>query len=154
MTASIKPDRIRLIFPQEGAAAVAVLDWENAPRTCEAILSVLPFENASHHGIYSGSECVLLLDRVLRPDPENARHKVARGEVAFAWMAAGSAYGVNEDFSEICWFYDIDAEPRMWGGPFDVSVFARIEEPADAFYAVCRRMRREGVKPLRVEAMP
>jgi hypothetical protein len=39
----------------------------------------------------------------------------------------------------------------MWEGPAPVNLFARIVEPADAFYAVCRRLRREGVKPVRIE---
>jgi hypothetical protein len=56
-----------------------------------------------------------------------------------------------DDFAEICWFYDLDAEPRMWEGPVPVSIFARIIEPANEFYAVCRRMRREGVKTLSME---
>jgi len=105
----------------------------------------------SHHGIYSGSECVFLLDRVLRLPAENATSKVRKGDVAFTWMAAGSAYGVGKDFAEICWFYDLDAEPRMWEGPVPVNVFARIVPPAEDFFAVCYRMRREGVKPLTVE---
>jgi len=143
--------RIRIVYPQENASAEARLLWEEAPRTCQAILSMLSFRGICHHGIYSGSECVLLLDQVLRLEPENATIHVTRGDVGFAWMAAGSGYGVTADFSEICWFYDFDAQPRMWEGPTPVNVFARIVDPADAFYAVCRRIRREGVKPCTVE---
>ncbi|MBI3920119.1 MAG: DUF3830 family protein, partial [Armatimonadetes bacterium] len=36
-------------------------------------------------------------------------------------------------------------------GPVPVNVFARIVEPADEFYSVCRRMRREGAKPFGIE---
>lgn len=39
-----------------------------------------------------------------------------------------------------------------WEGPFAVNVFDRIVEPAHAFHAICRRIRREGVKPIRIEA--
>jgi hypothetical protein len=145
--------KIRIRFPQEDACAEANLLPDLAPKTCEAISSILPFHGTAHHGIYSGSECVLLLDRVLRLEPENARSKVHRGEIAFCWFSAGSQYGVLDDFAEICWFYDLDAEPRMWSGPVPVTVFARVQEPADAFYTVCRRMRREGVKPLTVEVV-
>jgi len=146
------PQKMCFSFPQENAHAVAELLWDQAPRTCEAVLSVLPFSGTSHHGIYSGSECVLLLDKVLRLPKENATSKVTKGQIAFTWLAGGSAYGVEEDFAEICWFYDIDAEPRMWEGPVEVNVFARIVEPADSFYSVCRRMRREGIKPLVLRA--
>jgi hypothetical protein len=148
------PPRLRLSFDGEGASAEAELLLNAAPRTCAAILELLPFSGMTHHAIYSGSECVLLLDTVPRLPPENATANTRRGDVAFTWMAAGSSYGVIADFAEICWFYDIDGAPRMWEGPTPVSVFARIIEPADAFYSVCRRMRREGVKPFRVEIIP
>lgn len=143
--------RIRLVFPDENTSAEAELLVAQANAICQALWDLLPITGVTHHAIYSGSECVLLLDRVLRLDEENATAETRRGDVAFAWMAAGSHYGVTADFAEICWFYDIDGAPRMWEGPSPVSVFAKIVEPADEFYAVCRRMRREGVKAFRVE---
>jgi hypothetical protein len=39
----------------------------------------------------------------------------------------------------------------MWEGPVEVNIFAEIREPALEFYAMCRRMRREGVKPIWIE---
>jgi hypothetical protein len=142
---------IRFSFSRQQASAEAELLWNPAAQTCEALLKLLPLSGESHHAIYSGSECCLILPRVLRLAPENATIKVTPGDVAFAWFTAGSAYGVASDFAEICWFYDFDAEPRMWSGPVPVNVFARIVQPADAFFAVCRSMRREGVKPLVVD---
>jgi len=144
---------IRLSFSEEQASADAELLWGQAVKTCEALVSLLPLSGESHHAIYSGSECCLILPRVLRVAPENATIKVAPGDIAFVCFAAGSAYGVGSDFAEICWFYDLDAEPRMWGGPIPVNVFARIVQPADAFFAVCRRMRREGTKPLVIDLL-
>lgn len=149
-----RPSRIRLEFHDEGAGATAELLWQDAPQTCLAVCRLLPCRGTAHHGIYSGSECVLVLDELLRLDQENARSRVTKGEVAFTWMAAGSSYGVDRDSAEVCWFYDIDAEPRMWEGPVKVNVFARIVEPADTFYAVSRRMRREGIKPLLATRIP
>lgn len=140
-----------LTFPTENVHAEAELLWHAAPETCKAIMELRAIAGTAHHGIYSGSECVLLLEKLLRLPPENATSKVTRGDVGFTWMAAGQAYGVTHDFAEICWFYDIDAEPRMWEGPVAVNLFARIKEPADDFYQVCRRMRREGIKPFRVD---
>jgi len=145
--------RIRIGYPQENAGAEARLLWDEAPETSQAILSILPFRGTCHHAIYSGSECVLLLDRVLRLPPENATINVTRGDIGFAWLAAGSSYGVAADFAEICWFYDLDAQPRMSEGPTPVNLFARIVDPADAFYAVCRRIRREGVKLCSLEVV-
>jgi hypothetical protein len=145
--------RIRIRFPAEQVSAEAELRWEEAPKTCRDVTATLPVEAMTHHGIYSGSEIVFELPVLLRTAPENATSKVTKGDVGFTWMAAGSSYGVKRDFAEICWFYDIDAEPRMWDGPVAVSLFARIVEPASEFYALCRRMRREGIKPCRVEVV-
>lgn len=148
-----RPQFISLQFVEEGVEVRAKLLWDEAPVTCAAVLDCLPSAGQAHHAIYSGSECVHLLRTIPRIDPEHATADVRRGQVAFAWMAAGSSYGVEQDFAEICWFYDHDAQPRMWEGPVPVNVFAELVDDAGPFYAVCRRMRREGVKPFRVEAI-
>jgi hypothetical protein len=146
-----QPRFIELTFVDVPAAARARLLWDAAPITCAAVLGCLPSAGEAHHAIYSGSECVHLLSQIPRIAPENATSDVRKGQVAFTWMSAGSAYGVDRDFAEICWFYDMDAQPRMWEGPVEVNIFAEIVGEAIEFYAVCRRMRREGVKPLRIE---
>ena len=146
-----RPRAIQLRFGESGTAARAVLLWDQAPHTCAAVANLLPVSGSAHHAIYSGSECVLLLQDPLQLAKEHATSQVSKGQVAFTWLAAGSAYGVEHDLAEICWFYDVDAQPRMWEGPVDVNVFAEIRDPATEFYAMCRRMRREGVKPIRIE---
>jgi hypothetical protein len=146
-----RPPAINLMFAEDAAVARAVLLWDKAPTTCAAIVDRLPVGGDAHHAIYSGSECVHVLKEPLQLEKEHASSRVTKGHVAYAWLAAGSSYGVDKDISEICWFYDIDAQPRMWEGPVEVNVFAQICEPASAFYAACRRMRREGVKAIRIE---
>jgi hypothetical protein len=145
------PRQIRLLFPSEGVSAVADLLEEGAPKTCAAVWSVLPVAGEAHHAIYSGSECVLLLPETLRVEAENATASVAPGDVGFAWFQPGSSWVVEKEFSEVCWFYDRDTRPSMPEGPVPVNLFARITGDAQAFYAVCRRMRREGVKPFAIE---
>jgi len=147
-----RPAAIYLRFAEQEAAARADLLWDKAPQTCAAIVDCLPVGGDAHHAIYSGSECVHVLKEPLQLEKEHATSQVTKGQVGFAWLAAGCSYGVKDDFSEICWFYDFDAQPRMWEGPVDVNIFAEIREPAEAFYTMCRRMRREGVKPIRIEA--
>ena len=147
-----QPNTLLLRFVDEAAVARVKLQWDQAPATCAGIVDLLPTQGTAHHGIYSGSECVYLLPDVLRLEDENATSDVRKGQVGFTWMAAGSAYGVNADFAEICWFYDLDAKPQMWEGPVTVNLFGEIVEPADDFYAVCYRMRREGCKLLVIEA--
>jgi len=149
----MNPARIRLSFPDEGTEAVAELLWDAAPKTCAAIAGLLPIRGIVHQAIYSGSESVMLLETLLKLDRENATWDVKLGDLAFTWLAAGSSYKVTKDFAELCWFYDHDARPSMWEGPIAVNVFARIHEPADPFYDVCRAIRRAGVKPIVVEAV-
>jgi hypothetical protein len=146
--------RVRLRFEEAGAEAFAELLWDQAPVTCAAVVSLLPIQGIVHQAIYSGSESVMRLPTLLKLEKENATWDVKRGDLAFTWLAADSSYKVTEDFAELCWFYDHDARPSMWEGPVAVNVFARIVEPADAFYAFCRRIRREGIKPIVVEAAP
>jgi hypothetical protein len=148
-----RPSQLQFKFVESGATAHARLLWDEAPVTCDAVVKLLPIAGRAHHAIYSGSECVQLLKEVPRIGRENATADVKKGQVAFTWMAAGTAYGVNEDFAEVCWFYDIDAQPRMWEGVVEVNIFGEIVGDAQEFYAVCRQMRREGVKALRIEAV-
>ena len=70
---------------------------------------------------------------------------VGPGDVGFLTVETGSGYGIEDDYAEVCWFYDLDAVPSMPEGPIAVNVFARLYD-ADIFFAVCRRMRLEGAK--------
>ena len=143
--------RIRLTFETEGVSALAVLREEEAPQTCAAVWEALPARGEAHHAIYSGSECVLVLPQQVRVPPENATSEVTPGDVGFTWFAPGASWVVEREFAEVCWFYDRDARPSMPEGPVPVNLFARITEGAEPFYAVCRRMRREGVKAFAIE---
>lgn len=143
--------RIRFTFPTVGASAVATLLEDAAPKTCEAVWSAMPVAGSAHHAIYSGSEAVLLLPRLVRAEPENATADVRTGDIAFAWFDAGSSFGVTEAFAEICWFYDADGRPSMPEGPVPVNIFARFEAGSAAFFDACRRMRRAGITTLLVE---
>ena len=139
-------DEIVFRFLEEGVAASArLLREREAPQTCRAVLDALPASGLARHGIYSGSEVYLVLPTLLAPPREHATTILGPGDVGFLTVAKGSGYGLEEDYSEVCWFYDLDATPSMPEGPIAVNVFARLYD-ADAFFAVCRRMRLEGAK--------
>ena len=142
-------DELVLTFVAEQVSARAHLLREQAPRTCDGVLALLPLTLRAHHAIYSGSEIATILPEVVRLDPENSTSEVSPGDLAFVWLEEGSHYGVDRDFSELCWFYDIDARPSMFEGPGKVSVFAKLSN-ADEFFAVCRRMRIEGAKEIEI----
>jgi hypothetical protein len=142
-------DEIVFRFPDEGVAASARLLREQAPETCSAVLGSLPAAGSARHGIYSGSEVYLVLPVLLAPPCEHATTIVGPGDVGFLTVEKGSGYGIEEAYSEVCWFYDLDARPSMPEGPIAVNIFARLHD-AEAFFAVCRRMRLEGAKRLEI----
>jgi hypothetical protein len=147
------PTRIRLTFTNENVSAVAELLEDQAPKTCAAVLSALPQSGESHHATYSGSEVVLILDRIIDVGQENATIMVIPGDVAFTTFEGGKIFGFPDTFSEIAVFYARDAIPSMPSGPVPMNIFGRITEGFDEFAAVCRQMRRTGVKPLTVELL-
>jgi hypothetical protein len=140
---------IVLHFLDEGVAAAARLLQEEAPETCNAVWETLPASGLARHGIYSGSEVYLILPTVLTVPREHATTIVGTGDVGFLTVEKGSGYGIEEGYSEVCWFYDLDATPSMPEGPIAVNLFARLHD-ADAFLPVCRRMRVEGAKRLEI----
>jgi hypothetical protein len=77
------------------------------------------------HGIYSGSEVYLVLPVLFAPPREHATTIVGPGDVCFVTVEKGSGHGIEEDYSEVCWFNDLDATPSMPEGPIAVNVFAR-----------------------------
>jgi hypothetical protein len=139
------PQEFVIAFPGEGVEARARLLDHLAPGTCDAVWAALPVRGQARHGIFSGSEVYLILPELLRLPRENATTRVVPGDVGFAWFEAGAFYGADEDYSEICWFYDRDATPSSPEGPVAVSLFASLEQP-EALFEVCRRMRLEGAK--------
>ena len=142
-------DEIVFRFLDEDVAAPARLLREQAPETCSAVWDALPAYGLSRHGIYSGSEVYLILPALLTARREHATTIVGAGDVGFLTVEKGSGYGIEKAYSEVCWFYDLDATPSMPEGPIAVNVFARLHD-ADAFLTVCRRMRLEGAKKLEI----
>jgi hypothetical protein len=136
-------------FLDEDVAAPVRPLWEQAPETCSAVWNALPASGLARHGIYSGSEVYLVLPALLTVPREHATTIVGAGDVGFLTVEKGSGYGIEEGYSEVCWFYDLDTTPSMPEGPIAVNVFARLHD-ADAFLAVCRRMRLEGAKRLEI----
>ena len=145
-----RPSHILIGFPDEAVTARARLLWEDEPAVCAQVLASAPFQVQCHHAIYSGSEIAAVTPMLPQLPARTATSDIEVGDVAYAYLLAADHYGVTQDFAEICWFYDIDARPSMFNGPAKVSVFARLED-ADEFFTVCRRMRIEGAKQIRID---
>ena len=143
--------RLIFTFVDEGVRAVAELHEDQAPETCAAVIAAMPQSGESHHAAYSGSEAAFILDRDLHIAMENATTKVIPGDLGYARFDGGKMWGFPDDFSELCWFYDRDATPSMPDGPVAPNLIGTFVEGFTEFAAVCRRMRREGVKKIKIE---
>ena len=144
------PTRLVFTFVDEGVSAIAELHPDQAPKSVAAVLACLPQNNLSHHATYSGSEAVLILDRDLGVGLENATIRVIPGDLGYARFEGGEIWGFPESFSELAIFYDRDVTPSMPNGPVPINLIGTFVEGFPEFAAVCRRMRREGVKRLEV----
>lgn len=142
---------IRFTFIDEGVSANAILLEDQAPTTCQVIWDHLPIEGDGLHAIYSGSEIAFFIPGSIAIQPENITSRTIPGDVGYYALAPGALHGYPDGLTELCWFYDRDGRPHMPDGPVQINLFARFVGNTDAFYAICRRIRREGVKPVRVE---
>jgi hypothetical protein len=146
--------RLRLVFPSENVTALAELLEKEAPRTCRAIWEALPFEGELNHAMWSGPETYLPIDPSLRVAPEHQTIHPLPGEIGFYAIDGGVLMDWPEDMAEIAFFYARGSRPSMPSGPVAMNIFARVVENFDGFQGVCARMRKEGVKRLRVEREP
>jgi len=139
-----------LRFVEQNIAVRARLLETEMPRTCGELLKHLPLESDATHARYSGSEVAMLLSTEIKINREKATCAVQTGDVAYVWLNRDDHYGLEDDVSEICWFYDRDSRPSMAEGPVLVNVFARIEGDARAFYKASADTRISGVKKVRI----
>lgn len=144
------PRYIELRYVEDDIAVRARLLDDEMPRTCAELVKHLPLESTATHARYSGSEVAMLISKVIRVEREKATCATLPGDVAYVWLNRDDHYGLDDDVSEICWFYDRDASPRMWEGPVRVNIFAHIEGDAAAFYRACADTRISGVKTMRI----
>ncbi|KPL13495.1 MAG: hypothetical protein AMS26_14245 [Bacteroides sp. SM23_62] len=141
---------IELEFVDQKIKARARLLEEKMPRTCSELVKHLPLEGTATHARYSGSEVAMLLSTEIKTGREKATCAVQTGDIAYVWLNRDDHYGLEDDVSEICWFYDRDSTPAMAEGPVRVNVFASIEGNAEAFYKASADTRITGVKRVRI----
>lgn len=141
---------IELRFVDLDIAVRAELLTDQMPRTCDELVKHLPVEELATHARYSGSEVAMLLDNSIRIDREKATSAVQTGDVAYIWLNRDDHYGLDEDVSEICWFYDKDAIPQMFEGPVRANIFARIVGDPTAFYEASAGTRLTGRKAVKI----
>ena len=142
---------IELEFIELNIKVRARLLHDEMPRTCNELMKHLPLESDATHARYSGSEVAMLLSTDIRIEREKATCAVQTGDVAYVWLNRDDHYGLDDDISEICWFYDRDSRPSMAEGPVLVNIFARIEGDAGEFYRASADTRISGIKKVRIK---
>ena len=142
---------IDIQFVEQNISARARLLEEEMPRTCGELVKHMPLEGTATHARYSGSEVAVLLPTHIKVGREKATCAVLPGDVAYVWLNRDDHYGLDDDVSEICWFYDRDGQPRMWEGPLRVNIFAHIEGDATEFFKASADTRISGVKRVRIK---
>ena len=82
--------RIEIRLEKRGAACVAELEEERAPRTCEEIWSALPQGGHAFHGKYARNEIYTLVESFADPEPglENSTVTPIPGDVCAFWFSA------------------------------------------------------------------
>ncbi len=149
------PRRIKLSFPATGESVIAKLLDREAPTVCNYIWSLLPLEHKAIHGMYSGAEVFVLLDKP-RPLPrENPIQLPLPGELLY-FYDEGSGVSTGKEVGEVCFIYGRGVTLRQSEGvPTYGRLFARVpgdwtEDWVD-FAKACRRVRWEGPQAMRIE---
>jgi hypothetical protein len=148
--------QIRLKFADTGESVIAELLDDEAPEVCRLVWDLLTVEGKALHGMYSGAEVFLLLDRALAHPPENLCQLPLPGELLLFHDASSSVANSKQPRSEICFVYNRGVVLRgPEGVPTHCSLFARVKgdwkyDWTD-FRDACRKCRWEGPQTLRIE---
>ena len=140
---------IELELPGAPPARFRLL-WDQAPRTCAAVIPALPDTAECLHAIYSGTVAAFYFDPSVVAPRENATTCLIPGDLVFTHYDAGVRHGHLEPLSEVYWPYDRYARPTIPGQFVTLdaaNVFGSYEGTAEAwraFAARCERLRYDG----------
>src|SRR5207244_12575979 len=95
--------RIRLTYVATGESVVAELLDDEAPEVCRIVWDLLPMEGKVLHGMYSGAEVFLLLDRAIPHPPENLCQLPLPGE-GLLFTDVSSSVGNSQKLISQIWF--------------------------------------------------
>jgi hypothetical protein len=148
--------RIRLTYVASGESVVAEMLDDEAPDVCRIVWDLLPVEGKVLHGMYSGAEVFLLLEKAVSQPAENLCQLPLPGELLLFTDTSSSVANSKKPISEICFVYNRGVVLRgPEGVPTHCSLFARV--PGDwkydwvDFRTACRKARWEGPQFLRIE---
>jgi len=125
---------------------LARLEWRNAPRSCAALLAVLPLKLMLFHARWSG-ECgwAPLGDTPVRVEPENATRRPRPGQILL--------YAGPDSEPEILLPYGAAAFACQ-AGPLDGNHVLTVVEGAERLAEVGRSLLWRGAQPVSFERRP
>jgi hypothetical protein len=148
--------KIRLTFVATGESVLAEMLDDEAPEVCRIVWDLLPVENKTIHGQFSGAEVFILLDNPRPVPPEGLTQIPLPGEILYFYDESKNVLNPRQPIAEICIVYNRGVFLRgAEGTPTHASLFARI--PGDwkydwtAFRDACRKSRWEGPQLLKIE---
>ena len=141
-----------LDFVDQGITAKARLLEDQAPETCRILWQHLPYEGPCGHAIFSGTIAAHYIDPSIVVPTENATTLVQTGDLMFTHYDAGVRHGYSEALSEIYWAYDRYCRPTAPGQliPVYPNVFGTFLPGSEDFFEASRRIRYDGVTPVRI----
>ncbi|MEM2003920.1 MAG: DUF3830 family protein [Nitrososphaerota archaeon] len=151
-------NQIKVIFPDEKFEMRVDLLESEAPKTCKSVLNILPIETKIYHAMLSGNEVLVELTgkNMLKLEPENWVYHVIPGDVLYWHSHWGEAKYLrdNPEIDEIIFIYDRYTKLRdISHHEVAANLFGRISISSELskFAEICRRIRREGPKMIRIE---
>lgn len=151
--------KMQLFFEFErGPRAIATLQPEFAPRTCETIWGALakPVTSDAMHAIYAGPGVIIGLPEAAQtfdPEgipPENQAVIPAPGDVRWYYQRPMQMGGLPFEMWELGVFYGRGVRPFGPLGWTPVNIFGRITEGFDEFAAAAAGTRISGVRKITV----
>lgn len=143
--------RIIMSYPDESISVEAELLENQAPETCHFIWEHLPIEGRTIHGKFSGNEVFVKVEPPTKIKQENQVTLPLPGEILYYYQAGGVYVDAPNAYAEVCVIYGRNVILRGEGGvQVFASLFARLIGDWTQFADVCRRVRFEGPKRLRI----
>jgi len=143
------------------AKAIAELEDEDAPQTCEALWGALkvPLEAKAIHAMYAGREVFLQdfpkANRTFDPKSlrrENATAYPSAGDIGWLYLPPHEERGKAKEVWDLAFAYGREVTFDSSLGIRPITVWAHITEGLDEFAEQCARIRSDdGPKTLRIQ---